>query len=38
MDAYDPHIMTNRHGLVESRMRGNMQVRFGGRAGGDDRP
>ena len=28
----------HRHGLVESRMRGNAHVRFGGRAGETDRP
>jgi hypothetical protein len=32
------HHGPSRHGLVESRMRGNMHVRFGGRVGGDDWP
>ena len=38
MDSNNHRSLTQRHGLVESRMRGNAHVRFGGRAGETDQP
>jgi hypothetical protein len=38
MDSNNHRGLTQRHGLVESRMPGNGHVRFGGRAKETDQP